>query len=90
MARKKAILFLHLLILIRFCLEVEILSLPQRWHLHPCFCPTNGGTRIFHRDLLLQQQVHLYSFFPLVGVDPTVVLHLKEGRGTTRDTPPTE
>ena len=33
---------------------------------------------LFHRDLLLQQQVDLYSFFPWLGVDTTVMLHPKE------------
>ena len=33
----------------------------------------------FHRDLLSQWQVDLYSFFPWLGANPAVVLLLKEG-----------
>ena len=56
---------------------------PQTSYLYPCFCPTDITARIFHRNLLSQWKVDLYIFFPWLGVDPIVVLHLKEGQQGT-------
>ena len=53
------------------------------WHIflapiiYPCFCPTYGPVMYFIEAPLAMTT--LYSFFPWLGVDATVVLHLKEG-----------
>ena len=50
---------------------------PQTLELHPCFCSTQGA-------LTSHWHVILYSFFQWLGVDPRVVLHLKQWPRATR------
>ena len=44
-----------------------------------CFCPIDSAARIFIDIVSRFDKLISIAFIPWVGVDPTVVLHLKEG-----------